>query len=197
MPIVAQLAAQMSADWGSRPGRSKSRDKPGLSCPVFQASCAVRRRKSFVALVQTAACLRLEDAGQGRSGFFRVVFQSLRRRARDHGIPRGQCGAVTFVQRFGSALNLHVHAHTIVLDGVYAALEGEVRILTTNYSAPFDQRIRLKGHAPETCTSCTSVATSAAPTVNTKPIPQVQSNAFCDWAISRDLAELVLPPVSE
>ena len=65
------------------------------------------------------------------------------------------------------------------------------------YSAPFDQRIRLKGHAPETCTSNTSVATSPAPTVNSKPIPQVQSNAVCDWAISRDLAELVLPPVSE
>ena len=37
--------------------------------------------------------------------FSRVVFQSLRRRAREYGIPRGQCGAVTFVQRFGSALN--------------------------------------------------------------------------------------------
>ena len=28
-------------------------------------------------------------------------------------------GAVTFVQRFDSALRLHPHAHTLVLDGVY------------------------------------------------------------------------------
>jgi hypothetical protein len=32
---------------------------------------------------------------------------------------RGQCGAVTFIQRFGSALNLNVHFHTLALDGVY------------------------------------------------------------------------------
>jgi len=38
--------------------------------------------------------------------FVRTVFSSLRRRARKHwGVERGQCGAVTFVQRFGDALN--------------------------------------------------------------------------------------------
>ncbi len=53
--------------------------------------------------------------------FVRSVFASLRRRARKHwGIPRGQCGAVTFVQRFGDALNLNVHFHSLLLDGVYA-----------------------------------------------------------------------------
>jgi len=57
--------------------------------------------------------------------FSRVVFQSLRIRASECGIPRGQCGAVTFVQRFGSALNLHPHGHMICTDGVYAALPGE------------------------------------------------------------------------
>ncbi len=30
------------------------------------------------------------------------------------------CGAVTFVQRFGDALNLNVHFHVLALDGVYA-----------------------------------------------------------------------------
>ena len=45
--------------------------------------------------------------------FSRVVFQSLRKRASEFGIPRGQCGAVTFVQRFGSALNLHPHGHRV------------------------------------------------------------------------------------
>jgi hypothetical protein len=37
------------------------------------------------------------------------------------GVPRrGKGGAVSAVQRFGSALNLNVHFHCIVLDGVYA-----------------------------------------------------------------------------
>src|SRR4030095_16728122 len=39
--------------------------------------------------------------------FIRAVFASLRRRANECGIPRGQCGAVTFVQRFGSDLRLN------------------------------------------------------------------------------------------
>jgi hypothetical protein len=30
-----------------------------------------------------------------------------------------RAGAVTFVQRFGSSLNLHVHLHTCALDGAY------------------------------------------------------------------------------
>ena len=34
-----------------------------------------------------------------------------------------QCGAVTFVQRFGDALNANPHFHCLVLDGVYAAGE--------------------------------------------------------------------------
>ncbi len=38
--------------------------------------------------------------------FIRAVFSSLRRRARANGISRGQCGAVAFLQRFGSSLNL-------------------------------------------------------------------------------------------
>jgi len=44
--------------------------------------------------------------------FVQAVFGSLRRGAREHsGIMRSQCGAVTFVQRFGDALNLNVHFH--------------------------------------------------------------------------------------
>jgi hypothetical protein len=57
--------------------------------------------------------------------FIHAIFSSLRRRARACGIPRGQCGAVAFVQRFGSGLNLHPHVHVLVLDGVFAGLEGE------------------------------------------------------------------------
>ena len=52
--------------------------------------------------------------------FLRAVFADYRRRAkRDMGIKAGACGSVTFIQRFGSALNLTPHFHTLVLDGVY------------------------------------------------------------------------------
>ena len=54
--------------------------------------------------------------------FVRRVFASLRRRARRRwSIDDPLCGAVTFVQRFGGALNLNVHFHTLVLDGVFDA----------------------------------------------------------------------------
>ena len=53
--------------------------------------------------------------------FLRSVFADQRRRAKEiHGIRNGQCAAVTFIQRFGSALNLTPHFHSLVLDGVYA-----------------------------------------------------------------------------
>src|SRR5438128_6603177 len=43
--------------------------------------------------------------------FIRVLFGLYRRLARDYGLDQTQCGAVTFIQRFGSAANLHVHFH--------------------------------------------------------------------------------------
>jgi hypothetical protein len=49
----------------------------------------------------------------------RLCPESLRR-VRSKPLARGQCGAVTFVQRFGGALNLNVHFHSLLLDGVYA-----------------------------------------------------------------------------
>jgi hypothetical protein len=58
--------------------------------------------------------------------FVRSVFASLRRRARRTYGPRHyDCGAITFVQRFGDALNANLHFHSIVLDGVYEHRHGE------------------------------------------------------------------------
>ncbi|MCP5042361.1 MAG: hypothetical protein GY944_15150 [bacterium] len=53
--------------------------------------------------------------------FMRALFADQRRRARHHhGVQGGATtGAVTAIQRFGSALNLTPHFHTLVLDGVY------------------------------------------------------------------------------
>ena len=38
---------------------------------------------------------------------------------------QAQTGAVTFIQRFGGALNLNVHLHILVLDGVYVRRPGD------------------------------------------------------------------------
>jgi hypothetical protein len=51
--------------------------------------------------------------------FIRALFGSLRRRAKRMGLRDAKPGAVTFVQRFSSALGLNVHFHTLALDGVY------------------------------------------------------------------------------
>ena len=34
-------------------------------------------------------------------------------------IPGAQFGAISFIQRFGSTLNLHLHFHLVVTDGVF------------------------------------------------------------------------------
>jgi hypothetical protein len=52
--------------------------------------------------------------------FLRKLFAWQRRRARAHGIAAPQAGAVTFIQRFGSLLNLNGHAHALLPDGVFA-----------------------------------------------------------------------------
>jgi len=59
--------------------------------------------------------------------FVRAVFASLRRRSRPlrSGTGPTRCEAVTFVQRFGGALNLNVHFHTLVLDGTYRPSEDD------------------------------------------------------------------------
>ena len=48
-----------------------------------------------------------------------------------------QCGAVTLIQRFGSALNLNVHFHMLWLDGVYeASVSGEPQPRACTAPAP-------------------------------------------------------------
>jgi len=52
--------------------------------------------------------------------FIRAVLGWYRRRGRCVGIPEGQSGTVTVVQRFGSGLELNVHFHALGLDGLFA-----------------------------------------------------------------------------
>jgi hypothetical protein len=52
--------------------------------------------------------------------FIQTVFSSLRRRAKKQsGILKAKCGGVTFVQRFGGAINLNMHFHSVIPDGIY------------------------------------------------------------------------------
>lgn len=49
----------------------------------------------------------------------RAITSLLRKKARKLGVVDGMAGAVTFIQRFGSGLNSHIHYHIIVMDGVF------------------------------------------------------------------------------
>ena len=51
--------------------------------------------------------------------FTRALCAHYRQRARKRGTADGRSGTVTFIQRFGGALNLNVHFHTVALDGVF------------------------------------------------------------------------------
>jgi hypothetical protein len=59
--------------------------------------------------------------------YVRAVLGFLRRRARRDGVTDGRGGAVAIIQRFGGALNLNVHFHALVIDGVFAEDGDRVR----------------------------------------------------------------------
>ncbi len=52
-------------------------------------------------------------------------------RARDAGVRDERGGAVTIVQRFGGALNMNIHFHVLVMDGVFARDGDAVRFHPT------------------------------------------------------------------
>jgi hypothetical protein len=56
--------------------------------------------------------------------YARVLLSFQRRRARRRGLRDGHSGCVTVIQRFGGGLNLNVHFHTLVFDGVFTEGEG-------------------------------------------------------------------------
>jgi hypothetical protein len=66
----------------------------------------------------------------------RAIFSHHRR-----GAPASRCGAVTFVQRFGSALNLNVHFHCVLPDGVFVREGGPVRFLPA--TPPEDEELKV------------------------------------------------------
>jgi hypothetical protein len=73
--------------------------------------------------------------------FVRALRSAYRRQARREGIAEGETGMVTAIQRFGGALNLHVHFHTLVLDGVYARAADDALIFVPA-DAPTDADVQ-------------------------------------------------------
>jgi hypothetical protein len=61
----------------------------------------------------------LAGAVSPRRVHVRVLLGFQRHRARRHGIRDGRAGSVTVIQRFGGGLNLNVHYHTLLFDGVF------------------------------------------------------------------------------
>jgi hypothetical protein len=85
---------------------------------VLSVPCALRIRLAWdpALLTEALGC------------FQAAVGCRLRRLARQRGIRRAMHGAATVVQRYGSALNLNVHLHSLVADGVWReTADGAVR----------------------------------------------------------------------
>jgi putative transposase/transposase-like zinc-binding protein len=57
--------------------------------------------------------------------YTRVLLDVYARGARERGIEGGQTGMVTALQRAGSGLNVNLHFHTLVLDGVFTEEPGD------------------------------------------------------------------------
>ena len=81
--------------------------------PVRQWVLSVPIRLRYQIAFDRELCRRV------RNIFVRAVLGFLRRRGLEVGVRFPEVGAVTAVQRFGSALNLNVHFHTLAFDGVY------------------------------------------------------------------------------
>jgi len=72
--------------------------------------------------------------------FIRGVLGFERRRARAQGI-RGRGGAVTAVQRCGSALNTNIHFHTLVAEAVFELLPDGSRRFVAASAPPSDEEV--------------------------------------------------------
>jgi hypothetical protein len=59
----------------------------------------------------------------------RVIAGFQRKRAREQGFKSGESGSVTLVQRFGGSVNLNIHFHTLMIEGVYREEGGKAAFL--------------------------------------------------------------------
>ena len=83
------------------------------------------------------------------SAVLHILLRAIEARLREAShCPDGRLGAVSFVHRFGAALNAHVHFHCGIIDGVLAAAEdgpirfAEVAALSVDDVAAVQQQLR-------------------------------------------------------
>ena len=69
-------------------------------------------------------------AGESARIFIREVFRWQRKHARRKGHKKPKCGAVSFTQRFGGRVNLNLHHHAILPEGVFVETAGSVSFET-------------------------------------------------------------------
>ena len=96
--------------------------------------------------------------------FAKAIVTSLIERAREFGaVRKAQSGAVSFIQRFDSALRLNLHIHSLIIDGVYAADDDgrpqfqvlpapddeEIARLTESLALPIRKFLQQRGLGPE------------------------------------------------
>jgi hypothetical protein len=72
--------------------------------------------------------------------YTRALIGFYRKRAKISGHLDGRTGSVTVIQRFGGALNLNVHFHTLVVDGVFVR-KPDGSLSFTAAKAPTDEEI--------------------------------------------------------
>jgi len=102
--------------------------------PVRQWVLSLPRTLRFRAARESSVASRLLDI------FTRAVFAWQRRAARRTGVVDPRTGGVTLVQRFGGAINLNVHFHTLVPDGVFV-VNGQERARFIRLPAPDDEDV--------------------------------------------------------
>jgi Putative transposase/Transposase zinc-binding domain len=79
--------------------------------------------------------------GDVLSVFLHGVFGWLAASAARHRLRQPRCGAVTAIQRFWSALNLNLHLHSLVLDGVYTRPSQDAAPVFHPLPPPTDEEI--------------------------------------------------------
>jgi hypothetical protein len=75
------------------------------------------------------------------SVYVRVLLGFQRHRARGYGIRDGRSGSVTVIQRFGGGLNLNIHFHTLLFDGVFFAEGGNGALDFRPLPPPSDEEV--------------------------------------------------------
>ncbi len=121
---MPQLRRSTHGQHGRSPGRPRLAGRAGAQ---FALSLPYELR--------LLAAFKADVLGALARIFVNQVFANYRARAKRAGIEKGECGAITFVQRFGGSLNLNVHFHTVFIDGIFTR-DGSGRVRFHPASAP-------------------------------------------------------------